>query len=101
MARAARVGLAVRVGVGASKTVASSLHEALKVSWQVAGDVASMPLCPHSKTTSHARSIVKVPGKENLADMLTKHVGREALDATLMKMGYERREGRHPLNPVL
>ena len=43
----------------------------------------------------------KVKGEDNLADILTKHVGRSILDKHLRTIGYERTEGRHPLCPQL
>ncbi len=43
----------------------------------------------------------KVPGKENLADILTKHVSRAELDKAMKTIGLERRRGRHPLSPSI
>ncbi len=40
----------------------------------------------------------KVPGAENLADILTKHVPRSCLDKRLIGVGVVRASGRHPLN---
>ncbi len=43
----------------------------------------------------------KVPGVENLADILTKHVPRSCLDKHLAGVRVIRDPGRHPLNPSL
>ena len=45
--------------------------------------------------------VKKVRGEDNLADILTKHVGREILDKHMKSAGYERRTGRHWLSPTL
>ena len=45
--------------------------------------------------------VKKVRGEDNLADILTKHVGRETLDKHMTSAGYERRTGRHWLSPAL
>ena len=45
--------------------------------------------------------VKKVRGEDNLADILTKHVGREILDKHMTSAGYERRTGRHWLSPTL
>ena len=46
-------------------------------------------------------SIRKVPGNENLSDILTKHVDRQVLDKHLEAIGLERRFGRHELSPSI
>ncbi len=43
----------------------------------------------------------KVPGGENLADILTKHVSRTDLYRHMRSVGIERRSGRHPLSPSI
>ncbi len=43
----------------------------------------------------------KVPGANNLVDILTKHVPRSCLDKHLAGVGVVRALGRHPLNPSL
>jgi hypothetical protein len=45
--------------------------------------------------------MVKIPGSENLADILTKHVDRNTLDKHLLKMNIHREEGRHKIMPLL
>ena len=46
-------------------------------------------------------SIKKVPGEENLSDILTKHVDRKTLDKHLEGIGLMRRTGRHELSPSI
>ena len=46
-------------------------------------------------------TLKKVPGTENLADILTKHVSRADLDRHMKKIDIERRDGRHPLSPSI
>ncbi len=45
--------------------------------------------------------VKKVKGEDNIADILTKRVGRETLDKHVNAAGYERRVGRHWLSPAL
>ncbi len=45
--------------------------------------------------------IRKVRGEDNIADILTKHVGKDLLDKRMVTAGYERRTGRHWLSPTL
>ena len=45
--------------------------------------------------------MIKDPGTENLADILTKHVDRGTLDKHLANMNISRREGRHDVMPNL
>ena len=42
----------------------------------------------------------KVPGKDNQADLLTKHLDRGKVDEYLEKLSIKRRKGRHALAPV-
>ena len=46
-------------------------------------------------------SIKKIPGDENLSDILTKHVDRKTLDKHLTGIGLMRRTGRHELSPSI
>ena len=43
----------------------------------------------------------KVPGGENLADALTKHVGKEILENHIAGTGGRIQEGRHELMPTV
>ena len=45
--------------------------------------------------------LVKVPGEENIADLLTKHLDRTHMDALMKKLSIQRLAGRHRLAPVL
>ena len=45
--------------------------------------------------------IVKVKGEENVADGLTKHVGRQKMEQHVEACGMVRRSGRHELSPQL
>ena len=51
------------------------------------------------KFTSGAASIDKVLGADNPADMLTKHVDRQALNKHLALMGMQAVEGRSSIAP--
>ena len=43
----------------------------------------------------------KVMSSENFADVFTKYVNQEKMNEAIHKMGFEMREGRHELNPLL
>ena len=43
----------------------------------------------------------KVPGNDNLADLMTKHLDRGKIDEYLEKLSIQRQKGRHALAPVL
>jgi hypothetical protein len=45
--------------------------------------------------------MVKAPGSEHLADILTKHADRNSLDKHLSNMNITREEGRHVIMPNL
>ena len=45
--------------------------------------------------------MIKVPGVDNLADILTKHVDRKTLDKHMQSIGLTREAGRHALMPAL
>ena len=42
----------------------------------------------------------KVPGAENMADVLTKYVDKKLMDAALTKMSLEKRDGRPACAPI-
>ena len=44
--------------------------------------------------------LVKVPGEENVADLMTKHLDRRKMDYFLEKLCIRRREGRHVIAPA-
>ena len=46
-------------------------------------------------------SIIKVKGKENMSDGLTKHVDRSRLEKHMNECGFTFRDGRHELWPHL
>ena len=51
------------------------------------------------KVSSGEVVVTKVPGQTNLADILTKYVGREDLDRHRITSGFEEVAGRHKLMP--
>jgi hypothetical protein len=60
-------------------------------------DVAT--LWVQEKVANKEVKLVKVAGHENLADILTKHVDRAALDRLLHRFGIVQEPGRHPIMP--
>ena len=44
--------------------------------------------------------MVKVQGKFNIADIMTKHLDNTTLNRHLEHMYTDRRRDRHPLNPI-
>ena len=43
----------------------------------------------------------KVPGEENIADLMTKHLDRAQIDAIMDRLSIQRMAGRHRLAPAL
>jgi hypothetical protein len=43
----------------------------------------------------------KVDGKDNVADIMTKNVGKELSEKHCKSMGFEQRDGRHAKSPTL
>jgi hypothetical protein len=62
-------------------------------------DVAT--LWVQEKVANGEVKVQKVPGTENLADVLTKHVDRSTLDKHLTSMGFTRHYDRHSIMPKL
>ena len=44
---------------------------------------------------------MKLDGKENCGDLLTKHLAKEAMVYLMNKAGYYHRDGRNPQAPTL
>ena len=60
-------------------------------------DVAT--LWVQEKVANKEVKLVKVPGSEDLADILTKHVDRSTLDRLLPHFNIGQVSGRHPIMP--
>ena len=60
-------------------------------------DVAT--LWVQEKVANKEVRLVKVPGSENLADILTKHVDKPTLDRLLPHFNISQVSGRHPIMP--
>ena len=78
----AAIGICSRYGSGSIK------HMDIKRLWV------------QEKITEDGVVVTKVPGEENPADLMTKHLDRARVDALMSRLSLVRKQGRHALAPL-
>ncbi len=91
------VGLEIEVQVNTDSSIANSIS-----SRRGAGrdrHVEVRDLWVQEKVRRGGLSIIKVKGRGNMADGLTKHVARKTMENQMNQCGFAFRDGRHELRP--